>query len=264
MLVAILAAAVVYSEITAKKYITDLQASANTLRSAVQVLEGSVDSPLLNDPSASTSTRTADAQKLKGAIASYKAELKDFSVKSEALPSLPYAVHIGTFATAKTYQERSRHVINQTNDTLSRYDETISFLEVYATSLEKSTKITEEFNAIHNFNDYSGQSAYFRQMAANIQKEADALSTQKAPTELLTMKDSTIQNLRQLTTQLNGLAYGMDVAVDDIIYGSVRDIESTNTQLNTLADTTYGQTTNKLRAVQEIYDINEKLDLILP
>lgn len=262
-LITVLATALIFSEITAKKYITELQSSAGNVRATVKTLESDVELPLLDDPNATSSSRAADAKKIKNAIAACRAKINDLSAESSTLPSLTYAEYIGTFAVADTLKERSLHVINQTNDTLERYDETITFLEVYATSLEKSTKIMDEFNTINDFNDYAGRSNYFRQMSSDLQAEVDTLTAVKTPAELVAIKDSAIQTLQRLSTQINNLAHGMDVAIDDIIYGSVREIEASNAQLTALVEKDYSETISQLRVVQDIYDLNEKFDLIL-
>jgi uncharacterized protein YaaR (DUF327 family) len=263
ILACIVISAIIYSELTAKKYIQELRSAAGVARTSVKSLEDSLDSPLLNDPSSIVESPAANAQKLKTAIATYKAKIDTLADKSNTLPQLKYADHVGTFAVAKTLQGRSHHIVNQTNDTLERYKETVTFLEIYAQSLEKSTKTMEKFNAIVDFNEYAGRSDYFRQLAAAIRNEADTLTNTPTPAELLPIKESSVKTLLQLAAQLNDLANGMDVAIDDTIYGSAHSIESTNEQLNTLVDKTYSETTGQLRVISDIYDINEKFDLIL-
>lgn len=262
--ITVLVTAIYYSETTARQYITDLRSSANDVRRVVRTLESNLNSPLIDNPGATTSTRTSDAQKLKSTIAECRTRVNELSAKSNTLPSLNYATHLGSFAVADTLKERSHHVVNQTNDTLERYEKTVSFLEVYATSLGRTAKAMDEFNAINDFNEYAGRSNYFRQMATNIQTEADTIAAATAPSELLAIKETGIQTLRQLSSELNDLAYGMDVAIDGLIYSSVQQIEQTDAQLHVLTEKTYGETVSQLRVIKDVYDLNEKLDLILP
>lgn len=255
---------IVLPEMIGKQYISNLYASAQKVRNDFETLAGRTDTPLLNNPTGPIENRNVGTKMLKQSIADSRRDLEQLRQASAALQPLPYSGYTSTYGQAVALKERSERAIVQATDTLNDFDKTLKFLETYTITLDNTKAAIDTFNKTTDLNTLIGQSAAMRETAATIQKDTDDLKNNTTPNDFTAVKTAAIQTLSQASAGFNQLADALDTGSEIQIDQAAKTIEAAGLQLATKDRSSYVDVVFQSRSVHAIFELNEKLDLILP
>ncbi|HET8884225.1 MAG TPA: hypothetical protein VFM68_02020 [Candidatus Saccharimonadales bacterium] len=255
---------VVYTDKVANRYVTDLRDSAENLREVFGELENSTDTPLLYDAGASAEARQASGKKLNQSIADSRQALTQFQSVSTELSPIAYAGYTPTYSQAVILQERSQDIVTQTTDTLNRFETAITFLQTYGITLNSSMEKIEQFNQVSNLDTLADETDALRATATRIKTTTDILKQTDITPDLTTTQSLTVHMLTEAADGFDDLARGLDAADDKAVDEAARKIEKAGKQLDATWQKTYTDTTPNLRVLQNVHELNEKLDLVLP
>lgn len=267
-IIALLSTAITYGivlpEMAAKQYISDLRTSATDLRKTFEHLAGSTDTPLLNNLGATPIERQAGTDHLKKAIDDSRAKLTRFASTSKTLQMPDYPYYAPSYAEATTYQQRAQNIVVQTTESLNQFEAAVAFLEIYTNALSQSSATIDSFNQTDDLNTLIGQSNRIAQSGALIQTNTKRLEKTSAPTDLVPLKTSTLPIFNQASTGFTELAHGLIIMTDEPIYRAASKIEAAGMQIDDIDHGKYATTIEQSRTLQNVHDLNEKLDPILP
>lgn len=261
---AVVAYEIIMPEIIARRYISNLESSAQQLRTSFEELAGSTDTPILNDPAAPADERKAGVKHLQRVIGESRENLADLVDASATLQPLPYSGYFGTYPKALVLRERASHIRIQTDSALRDLDGLRAYLETYATATGESTKIIDTFNQTTDLNTLLGRSQEVRESARQLRAHKTTLASAQAPSDLTKLKDSTINSLEKVAVGFDHLAQAVSVADDAAINAAAKEIEAAGAQLETIRQESYIAAIQQSRTIRSIHELNEKLDLILP
>lgn len=249
-------------KIESEKYIANVQSSADSLQKSFHALQKSAELPLLNNPYASSELKNENAKYIGELIQEVDRQLDYLNNSSNALYILPFANILGQYNQAKLLHERSRWFVMQTKDALKNYSLLINYLKAFNESKDTVGSELEKFNQVTDLNTYSGRSDTLRQIADSFRKEIDVLENMTKPKSLESMHAAMIEIINELSIGFELLANAISIPADDPIYASANKIELETAKLDDLLSSTYAKEIEQSRAVKEIQDLNEKLELI--
>ena len=264
IIMAIITYEIILPEAIGKRYITELYSSAKQLRTDFENLSGGTDTPLLKNPSAPIDERKSGTIMLKKTIADSKKHLVDLQKKAQALQTLPYSGYTSTYMQALALKVRSERAALQAEDTLNEFSAIITFLDSYTSTIDTTKIAIDRFNQTTDLTQLAGQGEAQRQTAEQIRQDVAKIQQLTSPEEFEPVKSATMQTLLQAADGFDELANGLDLGAEVLIDQAAQKIESAGLQLETNDTSSYIGVTNQSRSIRSVYELNEKLDLILP
>ena len=264
IIMAIITYEIILPEAIGKRYITELYSSAERLRTDFENLSGGTDTPLLKNPSAPIDERKSGTVMLKKTIADSQKHLVDLQKKAQALQTLPYSGYTSTYMQALALKVRSERAALQAEDTLNEFSAIITFLDSYTSTIDTTKIAIDRFNQTTDLTQLAGQGEAQRQTAEQIRQDVAKIQQLTSPEEFEPVKSATMQTLLQAADGFDELANGLDLGAEVLIDQAAQKIESAGLQLETNDTSSYIGVTNQSRSIRSVYELNEKLDLILP
>ncbi len=249
--------------VVAGRYINRVQASARSLESSYKDLESSTDFALINEPDAPPAAQAADAARIKRLVRQSRKDLASFKQTRESLRILPYTRYSPAYGRAFILKERSGWIVNQTDEALSNYLALASYLQAYYQTRNAISAELAKFNEVTDLNVYAGRSKDARAVAARIRGSIRQLPEHAPLSDLDHLHQASLRAFNQAAGGFDSLAHGVNPVVYARIDAAALQLEQATKDIEALSATSYGKSIRQSRAVKDITDLKEKLDLIL-
>lgn len=253
----------VIPEIMSHRYSSRVHGVAAELSVEYKKLYESTELSLLSDPSTSIEAKINDAVAIGELIKESRASIAKLDKSSRNIVSLPYSIETSGYKKALVLQDRVRLFVQQSTVALNDYEKIITSVLVYNLSVSNTKSYIDDLNKVTDFNLYAGRSGEVRAIAQAINGQADKFNQQELAQELVPARATSIETFRRAANGFESLAYGLDIAVDDLIYAAVREIEASGRQLESTENVDYVKAVKVSRPIKSVQELDEKLDFIL-
>jgi hypothetical protein len=255
--------AVLAPAIISRGYENRVHAAVRPLKSNFKALDKSAELPLIIDADAPGKVKTDDAARIFQLIKDGQKQLDALKAAAGSLSILPYSDVLGQYADAVVLKDHVRRFIGQSEDALVDYKALTAYLMTFNEAVDGVSSELRSFNSVVDINEYGGQAEKERQIAAQIRTDAAKLASSARPADMEGLNAAAVVAFEQAASGFDDLAYGLSVPADDPIYAAAREIEGATADLERVDHEMYDESLAQSRIVKNVYDLSDKLDLVL-
>ena len=251
-------------EYIANQYINQVREKGNMLYSGYNKLENSTDNTLVIDPSEGGMPISNEVESLHNLLRENRINLNQFTAVVSEYNPLPYTGFTARATGARALHYKATAFIEQSEETLAKYDELIVFIKRYDATAKVVSQHTEEFNATTDLNVYAGQADRMFSIAEQIRQEIKLFEAIKAPHETDAFKTASVQSFNKIADGFDTVGRGLEIPADETIYEGARQIEEADQTISSLNQEIYSREILSSRTIKSVKELREKLDLIMP
>jgi hypothetical protein len=248
--------------IIARYYNERIGDSVQALREAYAELEGTLDMDVFILPGSKPEQNIVDLDVVEGNIATANQRLDDFEQQTASYSQMRYSALPFVYESADATAENVGFMIAQSEQVLGAYAELIAFLKVFSRTQAAVEKQLDDINAVMDFNPLIGTHDDVYERARNVADACGALGEEQAPTEYEAARNAILALCQELSEQLDRLADGLSVAVDERIYGAVSEIERITRQYESSDRYLVFTASQESPTLGHVRELSEKLTIL--
>lgn len=240
------------------RYNAALNGGMNTLMDKSGKLLDTDSLPLFNDISLPLDISTQNAATVTQAVSQF----------TEHLDALDAVVRVNnqqylfglskSAALTRAHRLRAQAAVSQSRQVLAAYLAEATFLQALAQVRNDFAGITERLTTTEDINSYVNRSDELRGDAESILLLATRLSDTPTPPEFTGLRDQIVAQYKETAAGYTDLAYGIDIAVDDTIYGAARRVENAIHVLDTDTQNQFSNLMSSTNTMKQLGQLPDK------